>query len=361
MHVFIRPQVYDPLIAINEDRIAVERLSGDVLCVNDKRDRPCAGHNGRVRPDRAFFKNDTAQTLAVFQQFAWSDVARHENGVLWHRGAGLFALTRQDAKKTVRQIVEVVQTVAQIGVTRAVHAAAGEGLFFLYGSFGGQAALHVFFHAAHPAARICKHAIRFEHLNLFGVHSRCRVQHVIDRNTQRINGFAQACQFAVGVIGDRVRHNNARFVQVNVAVGCAFLTRGATEQNGLLVTGSHGRTFAHKCAQLCHFGENHCDNFKRVNLVCGKFASFSGLHDQNAQGAAKSLDRHTAEGRISFFARFRHIAEPFGGGRVGGVDYAAGASNAAHQTFAQTHPCLVHSGRVQTFGRAKFERFRITE
>ena len=42
--------MHSALVAIHQDRIPVERLCRDAICMNDQWQRQGTGHNGRVRP-----------------------------------------------------------------------------------------------------------------------------------------------------------------------------------------------------------------------------------------------------------------------------------------------------------------------
>ncbi len=310
--------------------------------------------------DRAFLEHHAAQLAVVFQKLSGADVARDQDRVVGHR-VRADALTRQDAQQAVRQIVQIVQARAQVGVGDLLHAGACGGLFLFDSGLGAQTAADVLLHPAHPAARIGEHAKGFQHVDLFAVAARDSFQHPVHAHTQLFDRVVQALKLAVRVVGDGIGDHHARLVQPDMAFGAAFLPHGAGKDDRLLVARRQGRAFADKSAQLGHLGQHHGNHFQRINRIGGKFARLFGLHHQNAQLFAQPLDRHTKEGRINLFAGFGHVPEPAGRRGVGGVHDLAGAGHAANQAFAQPHPRLVHGFGVQTFGCTKLERVFIAE
>ena len=128
--------MHQTLIAVDHDMIAVQRLVGDALCVDHQRDCQRTGNDGGVAADRAFFQNDALQLAPVFQQLARADVARDQDRIVGHLRAGLGALAGQDAQQAVRQVVKVVQPVAQVGIGDLAHPGAGRGLLLLHSGLG---------------------------------------------------------------------------------------------------------------------------------------------------------------------------------------------------------------------------------
>jgi hypothetical protein len=127
----------DALVAVHEDPVAVQRLGRDVVGADDEGDGPGAGHDGGVRADGAFLEHDALEgPLAVFEELAGADVAGHEDRVVGHDAAGVGALAGEDAQEAVRQVVEVVEAVAEIGVGSLADAGAGVGLLLLHGGLG---------------------------------------------------------------------------------------------------------------------------------------------------------------------------------------------------------------------------------
>ena len=108
--------MHDAGIAINQNGIAIQRLGGNAAGMDDKRDGQGPRDDGGVTSDRSFLQHHSLEAAAIVQQIGRSDVARDENGILGHVGPGIAALPCQDAQQPVRQIIKVVQAIAQIGI-----------------------------------------------------------------------------------------------------------------------------------------------------------------------------------------------------------------------------------------------------
>jgi hypothetical protein len=104
-------------------------------------------------------------------------------------------------QKPVRQVVEVVQPLAQVGVGHRLHPRARRGLFLLHRRLGAEAARDVLLHPAHPAAGAREHPVGLQHLALFGVAGVRRGQHLVDVDAQPLHRVAQALQFHLRVVG----------------------------------------------------------------------------------------------------------------------------------------------------------------
>ena len=141
----------------------------------------------------------------------------------------------------------------------------------------------------------------------------------------------------------------------------ALLGDMAAKHDRVLVAGRHGRAFADESAELGHLGDDHGNHFDGIDFLVGIAARLFRLDHQHAERFAEPLDRHAEEGGIGLFAGLRHVAKAARGGGVIGVDHLAGAGDAAHETFAEPHPRLVHGLGVETFGGAEFERFLVAE
>ena len=248
------------LFAIDQNLVAVQGLGRDAFAMDHQRNGQRPRDNRGVRTDRAFFKHDPRQFPPIGQQFTRSDVARDQDRVLGHLGAGFMALTGQDAQQPVGKVIQILQPFAQIGVRHGLQARARDRLFLFNRGLGAEAAIDVLFHPAHPAARIGEHAIGLKHLQLFGVAGAGDAQHFIDRNAQLIDGLLQTLLFRDGVIGHGVRHHHTWFMQPDVTGGDALLATGAAEQFGTLVQSGQAGFLTHKGTQFGHLGQNHRDD-----------------------------------------------------------------------------------------------------
>ena len=126
----------DALIAVDQNRITVQRLGGNVAGVDHHRNGQGPRDNSGMRTDAAFFQNDAFQLAAIIQQLRRTNVARHQHRVVGHRRPGILALPGQDSQQTVRQIVQIVQPFAQVSVLNLLQPVARGGLFLFHGSLG---------------------------------------------------------------------------------------------------------------------------------------------------------------------------------------------------------------------------------
>ena len=145
---FFGAQVGNALIAIDQDMVAVQRLAGDAGGVDHQRNRQRPRHDCGVTADRAFLQHHPAQALAIFQKLAGADVARHQHRIFRQRRPGIDPLPGQNAQQAVRQIVKVMQALAQVGIGHLFQPGAGGGLFLFHRRLGRQAKGDVFLHPA---------------------------------------------------------------------------------------------------------------------------------------------------------------------------------------------------------------------
>ena len=167
--------------------------------------------------------------------------------------------------------------------------------------------------------------------------------------------------FLVRVVGDRVGHHHPGFVQPDPAHRAAFLSDTAAERRGALVQGRERGTLADEGAELGHLGDDHGDDLHAVDFVVGEQPGLFRLDHDDAEGFAKTLDRHAEEGREDLLAGLGHEAEALFTRRVGGVDRALGAGHAADETLADAHPGVMDCLGVQALGGAQLQGFGIAE
>ncbi len=346
-------QMHNALFAIDKNFVAIKRLGGDPLGMDDQRNGQRARNNRGMAADRAIFQNNAFKFAPVFQQFARPDIAGNKHGVFGHLGASICALPCQKAQQLIGQIIQILQPFAQIGIGHRFHAGPCGGLLFLHGGLGREAALDVFFHAAQPTARIGEHAIGFKHLALFAIGGAANAcHHGIKRQMQLADRLMQALKLQFGVICHGAGDDNARLMQIDMAFGHPVLRNATTDHELRLVPLGQGLALTDEGAKLSHFGQHHGDHFDGVDLIFGIAALILGLDNQNPKPFAKPHDRHAEERGIPFLARLGHIAKALGGGRIGCVDGAGTAGHAAHKTLAHTHPCDMDRFGGQTFGGA---------
>ena len=151
----------------------------------------------------------------------------------------------------------------------------------------------------------------------------------------------QSLFFLLWFITYKIGQNHPWFMEPNLSRCKAFLRCCPFENGRFLVGGFKGFTLTDKGAQLAHFGQNHRNDFYPVNLVCGEFSFFFGLHDQNTQPLAEPLDWDTQKGRVNLFTRFRHISKAFFFGGICCIDHASTFCHTPDETFPHAQACLM--------------------
>ena len=138
-------------------------------------------------------------------------------------------LADEDAEQAVREIVEIVQPLAQERVGLAQHAGAGVALHPLDGGLGGEAVADRLAHAAHPAAVVGEHAIGFEHLAMLAVTPTSSRDSIRRRTAEARDRRVEARGLLLGVLGDQLGDDDARLVQDDVAEADAVAERDRRE------------------------------------------------------------------------------------------------------------------------------------
>jgi len=360
-HGVVGTQVHNTLVAIDKDEITVERLGGDALGIDDQRNRQRARDDRSMRADSPLLEHDPAQAPPVIEQICRPDIARHEDGICRHLGAGLLALSGKDAQQPVGKVVEIVQPLAQIGVGNLFHPGAGGRLFLFHGGLGRQAAVDIGLHPAHPAPGIDEHPVGFEHLELILVAALRRGQHPVHADAQRLDRLVQALQLARRILGDGVGDDHPRLVQPDMALCHTLLRARALEHHRADMARLHRGPLADEGAKLGHLGQHHGDHLERIDLVLGEKPRHPGLDHQHAQLCAKPLDGNADEGGICLLAGLWHVAKAGGGGRVIGVDDLARPRDAPDKPLPQPQPDQVHGFGPQPLRGAKFKRGLVTK
>ncbi len=211
------------------------------------------------------------------------------------------------AHQPVREIVEIVQPLAQIRVGLAHHAGAVVRLHALDGRLGGEAGLHGLVHLVGPAAIVREHAIGFQHLAvLAAIGDLAPLQHHVEVGAQGVERGVDALQFLLRIVGDDLRHHDARLMQHHVAEPDAVRDRQAVE----LQRAMRGRFLPRlgergELARCDGLREHHRGGLQRLFLVLRIGARGAVLHHQHAERIAGAQDRHAEERVINFFAGLR--------------------------------------------------------
>ncbi len=108
--------MHDALIAVHQDRIAVQRLGGDALAWMTSGIAQARATIAAWLPTEPSSSTMPLSFWPYSKQFAGADIARDKDRVVGHVGAGIGALSGQDAQQPVGQIVQIMQPFAQVGV-----------------------------------------------------------------------------------------------------------------------------------------------------------------------------------------------------------------------------------------------------
>ena len=346
--------------AVDDDRVARIDDPGGILDMADRRDAERARHDRDMRGRAAFLEHEAAQLLAVVvEQRGGAHRARNKDRIVGKVLArGRVVAPDKLAHQPVREIVEIVQALAQIRVGLAQHAGAVVGLHALDGRFRGEAGLHRLVHLVGPAAIVREHAIGFQHLAVLArVRYVAALQHHVEIGAQRVERGVDALQFLLRIVGDQLSDDDARLVQHHVTEPDAVGNREAFE----LQRPVRGRLEAGLCergelARRDGLGEHHRGRLQRLFLVLRIGARRAVLHHQHAERVAGAQDRDAEEGVVDFFAGLGAERE---GRMVLGVreiERLRLARDQADEAFILAEHSDVHRLKVQAFGCVQFER-----
>ena len=218
--------------AVDDDGVARIDDAGRVGDFADRGNAERARHDGDMRGRAAFLEHQAAQFLAVVvEQRRRTHHARHQHGVVRQVFARRrLIVTEQLAQQPVREVFQIVQPLAQIGIGLAQHARAGVGLHALDRGFRGQAGQQRFFELVHPAAVVGEHAIGFEHVAVFAaVGDVAALEHDVEVGAQGFERAFEPRALLRQIVGDDIGDDDARLVQHDVAERDAVVERGALE------------------------------------------------------------------------------------------------------------------------------------
>ena len=161
-----RPQMHLAGIAIDDDRVALIGEARGIRDLADGGDPERARDDGDVARRPALFQHHAAQPGAVVvQKRRRAHVARDQHGAFRQFHLLVLAVDLDElAHQAVRQVVEIVEMIAQVGIGLAQHARARVGLHALDGGFRRQARFHRLVQFVQPAAVMREHAVRLEHV-----------------------------------------------------------------------------------------------------------------------------------------------------------------------------------------------------
>ena len=185
-----------------------------------------AGSGQRPRDNRdmargaRLLEHDAAQARpVVVEQRRRAHRAGDENRALRQfLGQEDEALAGELMQETVGDVGQIVQPVAQIGIGLALQLGARVVLHPLDRRLGGEARTHRLAQPAQPAAIVRDHAEGFEHVAvLAGLAVVGAIDEVVDRGAHRADRRLEPLQLRIDVVGDDLRHGDARLVHDHMA------------------------------------------------------------------------------------------------------------------------------------------------
>ena len=213
------------------------------------------------------------------------------------------------AHQPVREIVEIVQAVAQERIGLPQHAGARVGLDAFDGGLRREPGHDGFVQAAQPAAVGGEHAVGLEHVAMLaaGRHV-AALEHHVEVRLQRIDRLFEPPGLALDVIGDVVGDDDARLVQHHVAERDPVRKRQPGQVQGTPDGGFEpGLGERRELARGDHLGQHNRDGLERLLLFLRVGAPRPVLHHQDAQRIAGAQDRDAEEGVIDLLAGLRPV------------------------------------------------------
>ncbi len=292
------PQMHRPGEPVDDNVVARLTHRNYIFGLPDCHQPHRARHDGHMRRRRAILEHHGPQFGAViFEQFGRAHIARHQNGVVGHFLAGHRAVGCQNAQQPVCQIVEIVQTLANIGIGLAQHARAGVVLHTLNRSFRREARIDRLLEPAHPAPIMGKHAIGLEDVAVIGrdLHI-ARIEQFVDRNAHCLERSFQPRLFGVRVVGNEIGDHDARVVQHHLPQSDAFGKPHALEHTRAAQIDIGARF--DQCVEIGrrdHLGQNGGRGQKCFGFVLAIDPALRILNDQHAQRLPRPQHGHAKE------------------------------------------------------------------
>jgi hypothetical protein len=344
-------------IAIDDDPVAGIGVPGDPFRLDHHRYRQGAGDDRRMAGQRALLKYQGDDLAGVLHQLAGADVAGHQHGVLGQLGRIVRA--DQVAQQPVRQVVKVVQTLANIGVGDPLHPGARVRLDLLDRHLGRQSGFDRLVQPAPPALVIGEHAVGLEDLAMLAAGAQAvALDQPVDIAAQRLHGLGQTRALDLGIVGDRVEHHQPRLVQMHHPLGDTVTARDALEHHWPNPAPRPGGqpVRAQERPRLGHLRDHHGDDLQRLDLVLGIVAPGLVLDHQHTHHLAQPLDRHADERVVDFLAGLRQVAKTGRGLGVIGDERLGPFGDAPDQALTDAQPGRVDRVLPQTLGGAKLQR-----
>ena len=304
--------------------VAVQRLAGDAGGLDDQRDRQRPGDDGGVAADRALLEHHAALSRGRSRAARRGRCCGPRGSRPRAARGRCGAVAGEQPQQPVRQVVEVVQPLAQVGVGGCATCACGwrTAPSPPRPRRRGRASIEASM-PADPALVVGEHAVGVQHV---AVLARCGEmvggEHLVYLRAQRLDrrrAAARVSRSGSSLIGSETTICGSCEHDVPSATP-SWPTRPRDEERPLVRPRAGHRAGADEGAELGHLGDDHGDHLEGVDLVVGVFPRLAVLHHQHAQHLAQPLDRHAEEAREDLLAGLGQVAEAAGMRRVAGVD-----------------------------------------
>ena len=261
----------------------------------------------------------------------------------------------------IRQILEVVEAVAQIGVAetrppsrhRVVHAPNRR--------LGRQSSIDGFSDPGDPAAILRKHAVGLQDLLGLAAMGICGLrQQGVDRRVHAAQRPLEPLVLVAGVVGKHLPDRELRAVQHRKAFRDAAVEGDALEAHRQQPAirrdaGAAGRRVGRVVTPGDDLSHDHRHGLEDLDLVLAEMAPIDVLDDQDAADDAAPQDRHTQQRPERLLPGFRPIGETRVGGGIRCGKRAGVGGDAADQALAEAQPGLMHGGRVEAHGAEQLQ------
>ena len=347
-----------PPSAVDDDGLARFHHGGDAGGLADGRDAERAGDQRHVGGGGAFLHDEAADPRAlIVEQLGRAHRAGDEDGIagdLRQRSGGA---AHQLAQEAVRDIVEIVQALADQTVGRAQQAGAIVGLDALDGGLGGEPGAHHVRHLAGPAAILRDHQERLEDVARRTVRLDLVARQVGDEvAADLVERGLEPVELVLHIVGQELGDDDAGLVQHGAAEADALAQRDAgdveltldVERGGLL------RDLV-EVAGAGDLGDHHRGGLQRLDFLVVVPAGGAVLHRQHADHPPGAQHGDAEEGVVVLLTGLRQVGEGGVRARVDDVERLRRLRDAPDQTLADTQARTMHRGRVQAVGGIKLQ------
>ena len=357
-HVGAGTQIGLTGLAVDDDEVAFRQPVAQPHDTADTGDLQGTGDDGGMAGGRALLKQEAPQLVAgIFQQIGRTEITGDKDRIVRQ-----VALARSDAgqdpQQPVRQILEIVQPLLDIGVAGLGEPGAVLVPDAVNGGLGGQAGSDRLFKRAVPAPVVGEHPVGFQHLERQARElALTAVKDGLDMGLEADQCLAQADFLDLLVLGQKILGRDRSLVQDDVAVGEALGEALALEAFGPVRRDLDVAQFV-LCQQLAgghRLGQDHGDGLDVLDFLVIIAPLGAVLDDENTDRAAAAQQGSTEEGVIGVLARLRPVGEAGVGRGVRQADGGCGASHLTDQALAGAQAGGVDGLGLQALGGEEFK------